>query len=112
MAGALACEVVVAVGSVAADFVAEAFAAGFVSGVVLAAGFAGVEVAEESCVAMEVGACCAPGVEACWARAGDKKIAPAASVVRARAPIKVDRSKKVGFCILIFWHPEPARANE
>lgn len=85
LAGASACEA-----AVAAGFVWAVFVDGFLAGVALASGFAGVEAAEESCVALEAGACCALGVEACWARAGDKKVAPAASVVRAKALIKVD----------------------
>lgn len=59
LAASLACEPVVA------GFVVEAFAAGFAPGVFLASGFAGVEVAEESCVALEAGACCAGELEAC-----------------------------------------------
>ena len=61
LAGASACEAAVAVDFVA-GVVADGFglvveAAGFVSGVVLAAGFADVEVAEESCAALEAGTC-------------------------------------------------------
>ena len=79
LAGASACESVVAAG-----FVWAVFVDGFLAGVALASGFAGVEAAEESCVALEAGACCA-----CWPRAGDK-IVPASRIVRANALIKVD----------------------
>lgn len=98
-------------------FFAGVFAAGFASGVFLASGFAGAA-AEESCAALAAGACCA-GAEACWlpsaglfhARAGDKKVVPVSN--KAATPdIKVDSLKKVGFCIPIFWHPAPSRANE
>lgn len=84
LAGASACESVFAAG-----FAWAVFVDGFLAGAALASGFAGVEAAEESCVALEAGACCAPGVEACWARAG-VKTAPASRVVRAKALIKVD----------------------
>src|SRR5262249_61027115 len=105
----LACE------SVVAGFVVDAFAAG----VFLASGFAGVEVAEESCFAPEAGACCVGELEACCsllsrscrARAVDKNIAPAARMA-ATPYIKRDGLRKVGFCIWIFWHSEDTRANE
>ena len=109
MAPSFACEPVVAAGFVAvavADGFAFEVAAGacFASGVIFAAGFVSAEAAEESCVALEAGVCCPPEVEPCPARAGDRQIAPASSMA-ATPGTKVDGLKKVGFCIVIFWHP-------
>lgn len=98
LAVSLACEVFVV-----ADFFAGVFAAGFASAVVLSAGLVGAEAAEESCAALEAGACCA-----C---AGAKKMVPASSMA-ATPEIKVDGLKKVGFCIPLLWHPASTRANE
>lgn len=112
-AGALS-EVVLAGASAfavdAVDFFTGVFAAGFASGVVLSAGFAGVEVADESCVALELGVCCAGELALCLACAEDKKIVAAARMA-ATPYTKVDGLTKVGFCILLFWHPPPLRAN-
>ena len=96
------CEVFVVVA-----FFAGVFAAGFASEVVLSAGFAGVEAAEESCAAVGAGVCWA----GCQARAGDKKIVPASSMADTPG-IKVEGLKTVGFCILIFWHPRRGDARK
>ena len=90
----------------AVAFFAGALAAGFASGLV----FAGVEVADESCAAPEPCDCGAGELALCLACAGDIKIV---AVKMAAAPhMQVEGFKKVGFCILIFWHPAPPRANE
>lgn len=96
-AASLPCEVLVV-----ADFFEGVFATGFASAAVLSAGFAVAEVAEESCAALEAGACCAS--------AGAKKTVPASNV--KATPQIVDSLEKGGFCIPIFWHPALAGANK